>query len=95
MRASTTTATRTEVLHYPRLDTILMVEDSLRKSKNYPTKTQLWRSLKKKVMYQTFCLILGYLERSNKIILDKGRVVWVFADNAKLKKLLSKSVRVA
>lgn len=69
-----------EVLHYPRLDTVIMVEETIRKAKEYPTKAALWRSLKKKVMYQTFLLILNYLEKSNKIYLDKkdGKVVWIW-----------------
>ncbi|MCI0527918.1 MAG: hypothetical protein L0Y56_10825, partial [Nitrospira sp.] len=56
-----------EVLHYPRLDTVIMVEETIKKAKEYPTKAELLRSLPKKVMYPTFLLILDYLERSNKI----------------------------
>ncbi len=83
------------VIHYPRLDTVFMIEDAIKKSRNYPTKTQLWRSLPKKVMYQTFNMVLRYLEDSNKIVIDKdGKVVWVFADNPNIKKALRESVRV-
>ncbi len=69
-----------EVLHYPRLDTVIMVEETIKKAKTYPTKAQLLRSLPKKVMYQTFLLILDYLEKSNKILIDKkdGRVIWIW-----------------
>lgn len=65
-----------KIHHYPRLDTILMVEEAIKRSKN-KGKMQLWRSLPKKIMYQTFLLILGYLEKSGKIIIDKGRIVWI------------------
>ncbi|MFH0862366.1 MAG: hypothetical protein V1875_04975 [Candidatus Altiarchaeota archaeon] len=83
------------VLHYPRLDTVLMIEDAIKNADGYKTKTQIWRSLPKKVMYQTFQLTLSYLEKSNKVVIDKdGKVVWVFADNQKLKKTLLESVKV-
>ncbi len=65
------------VLHYPRLDTVLMVEDAIRKSGEYPSKRQLWMGLPKKMMYQTFNLIIDYLEDSGKIAIDKdGAVLW-------------------
>ena len=83
---------KAEIIHMPRLDTVLMVEDTIKKLDYYPTKNQLWRALPKMVMWQTFNVILEYLEKSNKIIIDKGEIVWVFADNPKLKTLLAKSV---
>lgn len=68
-----------DVLHYPRLDTVLMVEKAIREHGNYPTKKQLWQSLPKKVMYQTFNLILDYLQESGKILIDKdGAILWVW-----------------
>lgn len=85
---------RPKIIHYPRLDTIMMIEDAIRSAKEYPTKAELLRHLPKKVMYQTFNLVLEYLQRSNKIIVTKdGRVIWVFADTPKLKKLLAESKR--
>jgi len=69
-----------------------MVEDTIKKLKYYPTKNQLWRALPKSVMWQTFNVILEYLIDSRKIIIDKtGEVVWIFADNKKIKKLLAKA----
>lgn len=84
-----------KIIHYPRLDTVMMIEDAIRSAKEYPTKAELLRSLPKKVMYQTFNLVIEYLQRSNKIIVTKdGRIVWVFADSEKLRKLLAKSKKV-
>ena len=84
-----------EVLHYPRLDTVLMVEEQIKKAKEYPTKAELLRSLPKKVMYQTFLLILDYLEQSNKIYIDKrdGRIVWIWNPKG-VKELLEKGLVV-
>jgi hypothetical protein len=80
--------------HEPTLGTILMVERAIKRSKTYPTKMALWRSLPRKVQYQTFNRIMDYLLSSNKIILNEREIVWVFPDNAKLKRLLETSVRV-
>ena len=82
----------TQVLHMPRLDTVLMVEDTIKKLDYYPTKNQLWRALPRMVMWQTFNIILDYLIKSNKIIIDNGEIVWIFADNPRIKELLAKSV---
>src|SRR5256884_2327750 len=71
----------TTILHEPRLDTILMVEREIQKAKSYPTKKELWQSLPRKLQYQTFNRILDYLESSNKILLDKGGIVWTFPSN--------------
>ena len=82
------------VLHEPQLDTILMVERAIKNAKDYPTKTELWKSLPKKTQYQTFKRIIDYLEASNKIIYNGHTIVWIAADNPKLKRLLETSVRV-
>jgi len=84
----------TQVLHEPKLDTILMVEKAIRDADEYPSRMELWRSLPKKIQYQTFKRILEYLEASNKIVFNQGRIVWVAADNPKLKKLLEESVKI-
>ena len=81
-----------QVLHYPRLDTVLMVEEAIRKSGTYQTKAELWRSLPKKTMYQTLLLILDYLMESKKIIIDRdGQIVWVW-NPALVKKLTSRGL---
>jgi len=80
--------------HDPTLATIRMVENTIRKSTNYPTKKALWQSLPRQVQYQTFKRIIDYLLESHKIILNEHEIVWVFPDNAKLKRALAKSIRV-
>jgi hypothetical protein len=83
-----------KILHEPQLDTILMVENAIREAKTYPTRRELLKSLPRQIQYQTFNRILEYLESSNKIVFDGRRIVWVFADNPKLKGLLEDSVRL-
>ena len=77
--------------HEPQLDTILMVENTIKENGSYPTKKELLESLPKKIQYQTFNRILDYLESSNKIMFDNRRIIWIFPDNPKLKKLLETS----
>lgn len=91
----TETKTTQEVLHYPRLDTVLMVEEAIKKAKEYPSKAALLRDLKKKIMYPTFLLILDYLEKSNKIYIDKedGKIIWIW-DPKGVEKILKKDLVV-
>jgi len=68
-----------EVLHYPRLDTVMMVEEKIRKHSGEYTKTELWQKLPKKTMYQTYSLILQYLQESAKVSIDAGgKVGWIY-----------------
>ena len=67
------------ILHYPRLDTVMMVEKTIREAEEYLNKRQLWKSLPKKIMYQTFLVILDYLRASGKIVIDReGKIVWIY-----------------
>jgi len=68
------------VQHRPRLDTVLMVENTIEEYSGEFTKFQLWRKLPRAVMYQTYLTILDYLEYSNKIAFDKGgKIGWIFS----------------
>lgn len=79
-----------QILHFPRLDTVLLVEETVRKSPRELTRTQLYHVLGGRVMYQTLKVILDYLEKSNKIIFVDNKVVWIFT-NRKLDQVVSKS----
>ncbi len=69
-----------EKVHSPTLDSVLMVEKTIEKYSQEFGKYQLWKKLPKKMMYQTFCVILDYLEKSGKIMIDKrdGIVIWTW-----------------
>lgn len=68
-----------EIMRYPRLDSILMVEAAAKKYSGNCGRYQLWNKLPRKMMYQTFTVILDYLEKSGKILLDnEGKVVWIW-----------------
>jgi hypothetical protein len=71
-----------------------MVEKAILESKEYPTRMQLWRSLPKKVQYQTFQRILEYLEASGKIEFNSRTIIYTGVNNPKLEKLIKTSVRI-
>lgn len=67
------------ILRFPRLDTILMVERFIKEHDGEFKKRSLWEHLPKKMMYQTFCVIIDYLLYSNKISIDaEGKIGWIF-----------------
>jgi hypothetical protein len=67
------------VKHYPTLETVLMVEDFIRKHSAEYTKYQIWKRLPRRMIYQTYCVIFDYLLASNKIAVDSvGKVGWIW-----------------
>jgi len=68
-----------EILHYPQLDTVLMVEKFIHEHSGEFKKKSLWENLPKKMMYQTFCVIIDYLQESGKIGIDReGHIGWIW-----------------
>ena len=73
----------------PTLQTVLMVEKSIEKYSGEFNKTELWKKLPRKVMWQTYLIILDYLQSINKIGWDKNGIL-AYIWNPKLAKILSK-----
>ena len=68
-----------QILHYPRLDTVLMVETFIKDNSGEFKKRSLWEKLPKKTMYQTYCVIFDYLLNSCKIGVDReGHIAWIW-----------------
>ncbi len=68
-----------KILHYPRLDNVLIVEKLIYDTSGEFTKKQLWNNLPKKMMYQTFSVIVDYLIYSGKIAADsEGKIAWIW-----------------
>ena len=79
----------TIIARSPTLDTVLMVEKAIENHSGEFSRTQLWKCLPRKVMWQTYLVILGYLESINKIAFDKdSKVAYIW--NPPLAKLLRK-----
>jgi len=86
--------TQQTILHSPTLDSVLMVEKTIQKHSQECGKYQLWKKLPKKMMYQTFLLILDYLENSGKIMIDKdGIVIWIW-NPERIKQLRTKGLMI-
>ncbi len=67
------------VLRYPRLDTVMMVELFIKEHSGEFKISQLWNSLPKKVMYQTYKIIIAYLLEINKIAIDsEGKIGYIW-----------------
>ena len=63
----------------PTLQTVLMVEKFIDEHSGEFKKTELFNNLPKKVMWQTFQVIMEYLERSYRIIIEKdGAVTYIW-----------------
>ena len=82
--------TKNQSARYPRLDTILMIEEFIKENDGEYKKKQLWGNLPKQMMYQTFSIAIDYLLVSGKISVDaEGKIGWIFYPheaNERLKK---------
>ena len=68
-----------EIARSPTLQTVLMVEKFIDKNSGEYKKTELFNKLPKKVMWQTFQVIMEYLESSLRIVYDKeGYIVYIW-----------------
>lgn len=63
----------------PTLDTVLMVEKAIDDYSGEFNRTELWKKLPKKVMWQTYLVVLDYLTNINKIALDnENKIVYIW-----------------
>lgn len=64
---------------FPRLDTVIFLEEFIREHDGEFRKKQLWNALPKKMMYQTFSMALDYLIVSGKVSVDsEGKIGWIY-----------------
>ena len=86
---------RDNILRYPRLDTVLMVEEFIQKHSTEFKKRKLWENLPKKMMYQTYCVVIDYLLISGKIAADRnGTIGWIWDPEGARKYLARDDLRV-
>jgi len=83
-----------EVIHYPNLKTVLMVEDVLKKANQLITREELKRKLPTKTMHQTLNVILKYLEDSGKILDGRKGILWIYNPSLKLDKAMKEGVEL-
>ena len=77
-----------EIIHYPTLKTMLMVEKILIEADNMIDREELKRRLPVKIMHQTLNLILTYLEEKGLIVDSHKGILWIYNPSPKLKKAI-------
>ena len=80
--------------HSPTLNTVLMVEETLKEIGEVITVAELKRRLPKKVMHQTLLHILDYLQVSGKKIIGTKGVLWVFTERKELDELIRRGTEL-
>ena len=81
--------------HSPTLNTVLMVEDVLKKMKeSVITIAELKRKLPKQVNHNTLITILDYLEKSNKLMVTLRGITWIHNTNPTLKRAIAQGLEL-
>jgi len=83
-----------EIIHYPNLKTVLLVEEALRNANTLLTREQLKKKLPVKIMHQTLNVILQYLEESGKILDGRKGILWIYNPSRKLEKAIEEGVEI-
>lgn len=75
--------------HSPTLNTVLMVEDTLKNTdESVLTIAELKRKLPKQVNHNMLKVILEYLEQSNKIAVSLKGITWIHNTNQNLRRAI-------
>ncbi len=80
--------------HSPTLNTVLMVEETLKSAGEVITLAELKRKLPRKVMHQTLTQVLDYLQISGKILIGTKGILWIFAERKELDELIKRGTEI-
>ena len=80
--------------HSPTLNTVIMVERTLKEANEVISIAELKKKLPKQVMHQTLMQVLDYLQLSGKIIIGTRGVLWIFTERKELNSLINKGLEV-
>ena len=84
-----------ELEHSPTLNTVLMVEDTLKNmNESVLTVAELKRRLPRQINHNTLKVILQYLQLSNKIIITMRGITWIHNPNPHLQKAISEGLEL-
>ena len=83
-----------EILHYPNLKTVLMVEAVLKNTELSLTREELKKRLPTQIMHQTLNVILEYLEERGLIIDGHKGILWTHNDSQKLRHAISGGIEI-
>lgn len=82
------------IIHYPSLKTVLMIEKVLADAQTAIDREEIKRRLPVKIMHQTLNLVLEYLEQKGLIIDGHKGVLWIYNPSKKLKESIARGVEV-
>ncbi len=80
--------------HSPTLNTVLMVEETLKEAKQIISLAELKRKLPRQVMHNTLLAILDYLQISGKIFIGTKGILWVFAEREEIERLANRGIEL-
>ena len=81
--------------HAPTLNTVLMVEETLKNMKeSVITIAELKRKLPKQINHNTLMTILIYLEESNKIAVTLKGISWIHNTNENMKRAIARGLEL-
>ena len=79
-----------QILDYnPRINTIIMVEQTLQEADSIITIAELKKKLPKQVNHNTLKAILEYLEEHNKIAVSIKGITWIYNTNKRLRQAIN------
>lgn len=85
----------TVLAHAPTLNTVIMVEEALKRAKGSTvTVAELKRLLPRQVNHNTLKTILIYLEESNKIVVTMKGITWIHNPNQNLRKAIARGLEI-
>jgi len=81
--------------HSPTLNTVLMVEETIKNAdESVITVAEIKRRLPKQVNHTTLMTILQYLEESNKIVVTLKGITWIHNTSPQLRKAIAKGLEL-
>ncbi len=83
-----------QILHYPNLKTVLMVEEVLKEAQFALSREELKKRLPMQVMHQTLNVVLEYLEERGLIIDGHKGILWTHNDNPKLQSAIARGTEL-
>ncbi|MBT6774846.1 hypothetical protein HOA91_05755 [Candidatus Woesearchaeota archaeon] len=83
-----------QIIHYPNLKTVIMVENVLREAELALTREELKKRLPTKTMHQTLNVILNYLEKRGLIVDGHKGILWTYNESPRLKDAIAKGTEI-
>ncbi|MFH1391957.1 MAG: hypothetical protein ABIH20_06610 [Candidatus Diapherotrites archaeon] len=81
-----------QVMHYPTLKTVLMIEGILKKAREPLSRYEIIKRSDNKIMRPTLNIIIEYMGQRGMVLDSKKGIIWTYTPPQKMRKLLEESV---